>query len=692
MKKLSLVIIFLISFISTYAQHSGYSAAGGASNGLYSRGDLTADSSIMPPIFPDTPGVTNTRVRRIGNIIREYSTGDTLVWEYTGTKWTSSGIGNVNLQTVLDNGNTADTGIHLIDYSNSDPISGTSKNSSFVSRLTKTDADSVAATMQLNDKWVFNSTSLMPVYGIQSTPIFSIADSANSGIRYQGFVSNINLDSATSKGYFRSAWMMSSGGHFGYPGSRVQHYAGVVVHNPVIWDTCDACYGIKIGGFNATNFINSIALAIGFISKKPTGNWSIYTSQHIGYNNYFGSGRTLLGLPNSDEIDSNASLQTETITTTGLIKSTTNISGTLTDLSYPQKVYVDSLTGLYLLANGITTNTDGLMTFPNNVNGGIKAVGTLYEQTKDTQSTSGGTVRVGLSSYYTNTSGNRSIHQLFGTFAPTSGTGTFSGYSSNVTINQTGGASGITSSYLASASITAAADYRAFRATNTSGVAFYNESGNARNIFLGEVQIGSITDLGAYPLQVTGAANITGNLLMSAGSGVAINQAFAGATNNFEGATSFTTGITTGNIFQNSTSKTNRFRGITTMDTTIELKYVPVYTTGGFVSLVRNTTTDSVESITLSDVSPTDITVTGGLTITSPYTFRKVDATAGAVVLTVTPSYVGQIFTIKKVDAVNTVTVQMASGNIDGGASHPLSIINESVTIIWDGVNGWISQ
>lgn len=538
---------------------------------------------------------------------------------------------NFNLQKVLENGNVADTGIHIIDYINNDPISGVSKYSEFVARILHTDPTEPVVTMQLNDKFQADTTMSVPIYSIAATPIFSIEDSLYSGIRYGGITSNLNLDSAHSKGFFNVAWMFQSGGHFGYPGSRVKHYAGYVAHNPVNWDTCDYCYGIKVGGFNSPNYKNSAMLALGFVSQTFNGNWGIYMSQHVLMNNYLGSRRTMIGLPTSVEIDSTATLQTTTFASTGLAKYTSNISGSMTSLSLTPRVYVDSINNtklsssdtisrliptkkfidsslsLYLLANGITTDANGLITLPaaGGTNGGIKINGPLYLQTKDTQATSNGTMRVGLSGYYTNTTGNRSIIQSFGTFAPTSGSASFSAYSSNVGINQTGTATGITSSFLASASITAAADYRAYRATNTSGVAFYNENSGARNIFLGEMQVGSSTDLGAYPLQVTGNVYLNGSVTNAVSSGVAFNQSNAAATNNFEGSTSFTTGLIAGNVFQNSISKTNRFRGITTFDTTIEIKYIPTYSVGGYVALVRNVTTDSIESVSLSTVATT---------------------------------------------------------------------------------------
>ena len=154
----------------------------------------------------------------------------------------------------------------------------------------------------------------------------------------------------------------------------------------------------------------------------------------------------MIGLPTSIELDSSATLQTTTFTSSGLAKYTSNLSGSLTNLSLPQKVYVDSLytvTGIitsgkipytdtvsrliptkkyidsvlliYLVANGATIDANGRLTLPasGGTNGGIKVNGTLYLQTADTQSAGGGTVRAGLSGYYTLTSGTRGVMQRF---------------------------------------------------------------------------------------------------------------------------------------------------------------------------------------------------------------------------------------------------------------------------------------
>lgn len=68
------------------------------------------------------------------------------------------------------------------------------------------------------------------------------------------------------------------------------------------------------------------------------------------------------------------------------------------------------------------------------------------------------------SANYTTTSGNVFLAQNIGTFAPTSGTATFTLQSISGTINQTGGASGITRGLYIKPTLTAAVDFRALEA------------------------------------------------------------------------------------------------------------------------------------------------------------------------------------------------------------------------------------
>lgn len=95
-----------------------------------------------------------------------------------------------------------------------------------------------------------------------------------------------------------------------------------------------------------------------------------------------------------------------------------------------------------------------------------------------------------------------SFSKLFvgGGFSPTSGTAVLACSEVSPTINQTGGASGITRGYWAIPTLTAAADWRSFESANNSGWAFYG-AGTAASRFGGSVAIvGNVGFYGTTPV------------------------------------------------------------------------------------------------------------------------------------------------------------------------------------------------
>lgn len=94
---------------------------------------------------------------------------------------------------------------------------------------------------------------------------------------------------------------------------------------------------------------------------------------------------------------------------------------------------------------------------------------------------------------------------------------------------------------------------------------------------------------------------------------------------------------------------------------------------------------------------PTGVPTADALTATATLPnverqFVKVDATAGNVVVTLPAVSVGRRVTLKRIDAaVNTVTVQGASGNVDGAASSAaLAAQYDVLDLVSDGTDWWI--
>lgn len=102
------------------------------------------------------------------------------------------------------------------------------------------------------------------------------------------------------------------------------------------------------------------------------------------------------------------------------------------------------------------------------------------------------------------TSGDTSLVNALSTFAPTTGTATYATLLANPTINQTGGANGISRGLYIAPTLTAAADFRAIE-TTVGKVCLNTTSGNT--------MIGTTTDSG-YKLHVNGTARIATSLLI----------------------------------------------------------------------------------------------------------------------------------------------------------------------------------
>ena len=102
------------------------------------------------------------------------------------------------------------------------------------------------------------------------------------------------------------------------------------------------------------------------------------------------------------------------------------------------------------------------------------------------------------------TSGHKQMMQTGSSlnFNPTSGTGTFTGYEFNWTINQTGGANGITRGLHINPTLTAAANFRAIDISSTSGIGIYQSSTGPVNHLVGNTHIGS-TGTAVTKLQIT---------------------------------------------------------------------------------------------------------------------------------------------------------------------------------------------
>jgi hypothetical protein len=129
-------------------------------------------------------------------------------------------------------------------------------------------------------------------------------------------------------------------------------------------------------------------------------------------------------------------------------------------------------------ANGLifvrTSNTTGISIYPTNT-------------------TNSGFIDIGNSTNYANTSGSRSILKHTGNFTPTSGTANLASVEFSGTLNQTGGANGITRGIYLNQTLTAVTDFRALEiaANGTNGKAIYQTGATMTNNFVGGIAAGT---------------------------------------------------------------------------------------------------------------------------------------------------------------------------------------------------------
>ncbi len=218
----------------------------------------------------------------------------------------------------------------------------------------------------------------------------------------------------------------------------------------------------------ATGATNNYAFRSGMASG--TGRWNVYMDGTAA--NYL-NGNTIIG---GSAVDGGQKLQVNGDT---LMKGSGATSAT-TGLN----VQNSSSRNLIRLLNDSTLKlgNENIDIFPSANGSTVSVNGRGLIISTDAQSQTTGAVKIVGSSTYT--SGNDWSLWLSHSFAPQSGTSTHSGLLLNQTINQTGGANGITRGLYINPTLTAAADWRSIETSNNSGWAAYF-AGSA-DLFVGD--------------------------------------------------------------------------------------------------------------------------------------------------------------------------------------------------------------
>jgi hypothetical protein len=234
--------------------------------------------------------------------------------------------------------------------------------------------------------------------------------------------------------------------------------------------------------------------------------------------------------------------------------------------------------------------------------------------------------------------------RILSTYSPTSGTGVFNQVAINTTINQTGGANGITRGLYVNPTLTAAADWRSVEFSNNTGWGLYGP-GTANNYLGGRLGIGSalLTNVNLNVNKViTGASTsysiLNGGTIQSdvstayyfrtisdiqnttftlanlhffnataGGSvtsatltnqfGFSVNSSLTGATNNYGFYGDIASGTGRWNLYMNGTAA-NYLAGNTSIGTT---------TSGGRLTVQGSGTTSSTKALVVNNSTPTAI-------------------------------------------------------------------------------------
>jgi len=206
----------------------------------------------------------------------------------------------------------------------------------------------------------------------------------------------------------------------------------------------------------------------------------------------------------------------------------------------------------------------------NYAGGGYIRVGNSYYNASGWTGGTGGTEFTINPISSTNTSGDIESLTVIQSFTPTSGTATNTNLLLNNTINQTGGANGITRGIYVNPTLTSAADYRGLEIGNTSGIGLYQTSTSVTNALAGNLRIGSttaptvaldVTGSGLFSgtLGVTGLTTLNGGLTVT---GAAVNL---NASSNFN--TNINTGTSTGTVAIGNSASTTTVLGTTNINT-----------------------------------------------------------------------------------------------------------------------------
>jgi len=229
------------------------------------------------------------------------------------------------------------------------------------------------------------------------------------------------------------------------------------------------------------------------------------------------------------------------------------------------------------------------------------------------------------------------------TFAPTSGTATFKAFNINPTINQTGGANGITRGLYVNPTLTAAADWRSIEWSNNSGWGLYG-AGTANNYLGGRLSIATTNTPRRLNIEQANGSTAASIGLYSSGTLVSVIGIDTASTTDLQIATAqsirFYASSTIGNIVTEPTNERMRLTAAgrlllgTTTESTFALDVNGTARVSGAVNLATSSgnvgigVTGGVLKLDVQG-NAADTTTVGGVTVEQVTLFRPSNGVGG---------------------------------------------------------------
>jgi hypothetical protein len=402
----------------------------------------------------------------------------------------------------------------------------TATNSVFIGRDSKANADGQTNQIVIGQNAVGNGSNTA-TFGNTATTANYFTGSINGGsfVKSGGTSAQIlaadgSVLTAGTNITISSGTISASGGVTGSGTSgQVAYWNGTSSQtgsNNLFWDAANARLGIgtnapdyrlhnvgtsafDAGASNdAITFLNNGYLRMGSTRFRASGNIfqfqdNSYVDKVIlnmsGSLSYFNSGGNYVF---GGAVDGGQRLQVQGTT---LLNGNSTVQGGL---------YVQSAANQYLLFTSATNAAKILHLYW----GGSTTYGFDIQTNTTTQQAVGNGYGVRITNLYNAdyTSGAYSELSIGTPYFPTSGTGTYTNLRLGTTVNQTGGANGITRGLYVNPTLTAAADWRSIEWSNNSGWGLYG-AGTAPNLLNGNLGIGgSVTPVTGY-----GIINLNGS-------------------------------------------------------------------------------------------------------------------------------------------------------------------------------------